>query len=612
MAKYTELVGNILKNIGGADNIISVTHCVTRLRFNLKDESIANDDVLKNMDGVVTVMKTAGQYQVVIGNHVPDVYSEVLNQAGISADQASSVENTKKMSIVDKGIDILSGIMMPSIGILCAAGIIKGMLALATAFGILSTGEGDGWYQLFYAIGDAMFYFFPVILGYNAAKKFNMNPYLGLMLGAILCYPTINGTELMFFGKALTFTYTSTVLPIIFITAMAAPLERKLMKVIPDVVKTFIVPVIVLMIMAPIGFLLIGPVSNLLSAGLAMVINSIYGLSPILAGLVLGAFWQVIVIFGVHMVIIIPSIMNLMSGNPDPVMMLIGAASFAQTGVVFGIWLKTKNKKLKTIALPAWISGLFGVTEPAIYGVTLPRKKWFVLSCVISGIASAIMGGMSLQMYQMAGMGIFSYPGAVAPDGDLHSFTWMIILTIGAMILSAIITIAFYKDEAEVVEEVNTDTLIKQTEDIASPIVGQVKPLSSIEDAAFAEGLLGQGVAIDPTEGAVYAPFDGTVVTLFPTKHAIGIVSDSGCEILIHVGMDTVKLDGKHFESDIKQGTRVEKGQKLVSFDIEAIKAEGYSVITPVVITNTPDYLDVVPVAEGKVTTNDELLKVMV
>ncbi len=610
MAKYTDLVSNIIINVGGKDNIISLTHCVTRLRFNLKDESIANDDILKNMDGVVTVMKTAGQYQVVIGNHVPDVYAEVLKQADISSD--AIVENTKKMSIMDKAIDILSGIMMPSIMVLSASGIIKGFLALFVAFGLLDM--NGSWYTLFYAVGDAMFYFFPVILGYNAANKFKLNPYLGLLFGAILCYPSINGQELIFFGKSLTLTYTGTVLPIIFICAAAAPLERALKKVIPDVVKAFMVPAIVLVVMIPIGYLVIGPLANGISALLALFVGTLYGFSPMIAGAFLGFFWQIIVIFGVHMVVLIPSIINLMSGNPDSIMPLLAAASFAQTGMVFAIWFKTKNKKLKQIAFPAWVSGLFGVTEPAIYGVTLPRKKYFIITCIVASVASSIVGALGLQTYQMAGMGIFSYPGAIPADGNLTTFFTIIAITLGSMVVAALIGLVLYKDEEEVSESVSDikESLIKETESILSPIQGEFKPLNQIDDVAFSEGLLGQGISIEPSEGVVYAPFNGTIVSLFPTKHAIGIISDSGCELLIHVGMDTVKLNGEHFSSFVNQGDVVKLGDKLLEFDIEKIKEAGYSTITPVIVTNTNDYLDVVAVCEGSIKIKDEILKVMV
>ncbi|MFV0288289.1 MAG: beta-glucoside-specific PTS transporter subunit IIABC [Mycoplasmatales bacterium] len=608
MAKYTDLVNEILKNIGGKENIISLTHCVTRLRFNLKDESLANDEVLKKMDGIVTIMKTAGQYQVVIGNHVPDVYNEFVKVANINAD--TQVTTAKDMSIIDRIIDILSGIMLPSIGILCASGIIKGFQAMFVAFGIMDT--TSGWYTLFYAIGDSMFYFFPVVLGFNAAKKFKMNPYLGLMIGAMLCYPSINGQELVFFGHSFTLTYTATVLPVIFIVALAAPMERFFIKVLSDVIKTFMVPVAVLCISVPLGYLIIGPIANLISTLLGMLTSTIYGLSPILAGIFLGFFWQVFVILGIHMVIVIPSVINLTAGKQDYIMPLFASASFAQTGMVFAIWLKTKDKKLKNIAFPAWISGIFGVTEPAIYGVTLPRRKYFIITCITSALAGALVGALHIAKYTMAGMGIFYYPGNIGYNGETYSFFWLIAITLGTTVITAIIGLLVYKDDRLEEEKVTKEELLKQTESITTPIEGEVKPLNVIEDSAFSEGLLGQGIAINPTQGVVYAPFDSTVVTLFPTKHAIGLISNTGCEILIHIGMDTVKLEGKYFKSYVEQSQAVKKGDKLIEFDIKEIQNSGYSVLTPIIVTNTKDYLDIVAVAENKVKINDEILKVMV
>ncbi|MFV0555975.1 MAG: glucose PTS transporter subunit IIA, partial [Lactovum sp.] len=289
---------------------------------------------------------------------------------------------------------------------------------------------------------------------------------------------------------------------------------------------------------------------------------------------------------------------------------LIGAASFAQTGMVFAIWLKTKNKKLKNIAFPAWISGIFGVTEPAIYGVTLPKMKYFIMTCIVSGIGGALIGMMKVKQYVMAGLGIFSFPGYFSTE-ESSSAIVIIIVCLLSTVVAALVGLIMYKDE-EKYEEVKVEELIKETESILSPLEGHVRALNTVEDAAFSEALLGQGIAIEPSQGLIVSPFNGTVVTLFPTKHAIGLISDTGCEVLIHVGMDTVKLEGKYFESFVEQGAKVLKGEKLVTFDIEAIKTAGYSVLTPVIVTNTADYLDVVPVAENNVSINDEILKVMV
>ena len=613
MGKYENLAKQIVKNVGGKDNIISVAHCVTRLRFNLKDEAIANDDVLKNMDGVVTVIKSGGQYQVVIGNHVPDVCKEVRQIAGI-ADDAPASANTKNMGIKERIFDLISGIMLPSIAILSASGIIKGLNTILTVTGVY--GSDSSYYVLVNAIGDAMFYFFPVLIGYNTARKLGVNQFVGLLTGLILCYPDINGTPLALFGMEINATYTSTVLPVIFIVALEAPLERFFNKVIPDVIKSFFVPMLVLLIAVPIGYMFIGPAANLLGEWIANIISNLVEFNPAIAGAVMGGFWQVFVMLGIHMVLLIPSITILISGSPDSFLSLIGPVSFAQTAVVFAIWLKTKDKKLKEIAFPAWITGIFGVTEPAIYGVTLPRVKMFVISCIGGAIGGMFTGMFNVMTYTMAGMGIFSFPGMINPvDGSMSSLINQLIAIGVAMVFSFVTAFILYKDDdkatAPTTKEAGT---ANKREQIATPISGNVISLDEINDSAFAEGLMGKGIAIEPTEGKVFAPCSGTVLTLFPTKHAIGIVSNDGAEVLIHVGMDTVKLDGKYFTSHIEQGQEVKQGDLLVSFDIEKIKASGFSLQTPIIITNTADYLDVVSLKKsGDVTkSGDDILTLVI
>lgn len=599
MGKYQDLSIEILKNIGGKENIVSLAHCVTRLRFNLKDESLANDEILKNMDGVVTVMKSGGQYQVVIGNHVPQVYQEVMEAAGLT--ENTSATNDKKMSFKDKVFDLITGIMLPAISIMSASGILKGLNTILVVTGVY--GMDSSLYVMFDAIGDTMFYFFPAILGLTAARKLGVNQFLGLLTGLALCYPTINGVELTFFGYTMSATYTSTVLPIILIVAMQAPMEKWLNKVIPDVVKTFIVPLILMIVSIPIGFILIGPIANMIGAFLGMIINKIIGFSPLLAGLVLGGFWQVFVMFGVHMMIIMPSITNLISGVPDTLMPLIGAVSFSQTAVVLAIWIKTKDAKLKQIAFPAWISGIFGVTEPAIYGVTLPRIKMFIISCIGGALGGAVTGLLGTTTYTMAGLGIFAFPGNINPDtGSMSGVVTALIGWAVAFGFSFIVTMIMFKDDA-VEDAIEDENMLVQPmnkkETLISPMTGKIMPLSEINDAAFSGELMGKGIAIEPTEGAVYAPVDGTIMALYPSKHAIGIISNNGAEILIHIGLDTVKLEGKYFTSLVEQGQEIKKGDKLIEFDIDAIKAEGYNVQTPIIITNTHDYVDIVPLDNG-------------
>lgn len=588
MGKYEGLAKDIIKNVGGKDNINSLSHCVTRLRFVLNDGFKANDDVLKNMDGVVTVIRSAGQYQVVIGNHVSDVYKDVCTKAGISGTASSTT--TPNLSFKDKIFDIITGIFMPSIAVMTAVGMLKGFLALAVFLGWMS--DTTGIYTLIYNISDALFLFMPVVIGYTSANKFGMDPMLGLAIGAALMYPALQNVDLDILGFIINVSYTGTVLPIILTNAVAAFMYKKLNKIIPDVIKTFFTPLIVIMVCAPLGFLAIGPAANAIADWLLSGIMGIYSFNPIIAGIVLGGLWQVMIMFGVHTIFAITAIVTLMSGNPTPIFALIFTTSFAQTATVFAIWLKTKNKKLKAIALPAWISGLFGVTEPAIYGVTLPRVKQFAITCIASALGGAYIGATNLLHWQMAGMGIFAIPGFIKTDGDTGS----ILLHVGislviSMGFAFIATMLTFKDE----ETGNVEKKkLSGEEKIIAPIEGKVIPLSKVSDAAFAEGALGKGVAIIPTVGQLKAPFEGTVTALFPTLHAVGITSDNGIEMLVHVGFDTVKLNGEPFNAKVKQGDHVKQGDLLLTFDIEKIKECGCGIETPVIITNTANYLDVV------------------
>ena len=602
MGKYEQLAKDIIKNVGGKENVLSLTHCVTRLRFQLKDEGKANTDVLKNMDGVVTVMQTAGQYQVVIGNHVPDVFKDVCEVAGISGGEGSGEKVKRKFS--EAALDIISGIFMPSIGILCASGILKGVNIILDMAGLIPAASGLG--QILAGAADAMFWFFPIILGFNAFKKLGGNPYLGMTLGAALCYPALQGVNLNVLGFNVNATYTSTMLPILVMSFIAVPMEKWLNKVVPDVVKTFVVPAVVLFVCVPVGFCLIGPAANEVGAIINNVIQGAYGFSPIVAGILLGFLWQLLVMVGCHVLVVLPMMMGLMAGEPQPLMAVVAFPSFVQTGAVFAIWLKSKYKKLKTIALPAWISGIYGVTEPAIYGVTLPNGKQFILTCVGAGVIGGLSVLLGVSQFTMGGMGVFALPAMIDPANGSGSIISAVIVAVAAIVIGFIIAFVTYKDKKEAVIENKEEKLVKGREVICSPINGNVLPLSEAKDDAFAQGLLGNGVAIDPADGKVVSPVDGTVMTLFPTKHAIGLVSDNGAEILIHLGMDTVKLDGKYFEAHVKQGDKVKKGDVLVTCDVEAIKAEGYSMITPVIVTNTADYLDVVEMASGTVKAGDD------
>jgi PTS system beta-glucosides-specific IIC component len=585
-------------------------------------------------------MQSGGQYQVVIGNHVPDVYAVVCEKAHIAA--ASSAEEDdgpkEKLSLGAAFIDMISGVFQPMLSYLCAAGIIKGLLALF-AF-IFPSFEGSGAYNVWYSVGDGFFAFLPIILGYNAANKFKGNKWLGMSLGFALTYSgttamatadaigsVLTGTSFemsyayTFFGIPIIMPsggYTSTVVPVIVATYFAVKLEKYFKKIIPDVVKTFIAPLCTLIIMLPLTFIIIGPITSLLCSVIGVVFGAIYEIPAIgglLAGLLVGGFWQVLVMFGVHWGLIPLAMMNYAQLGYDKILSPYFCVSFAQSMAVLAIYLKTKNKNLKDNALPAFISGMFGVTEPAIYGITLPKKTPFIMSCIGGAVGGGITGFMGAKSYQMGGLGVFGLPSYIG-DGTLYSMIVVAVASLVAMAVSFVLVFSTYKDDAPVKKEStpapaasNDGVAVGGT--ISAPLVGEAIELSAVKDEVFSSGAMGQGIAIEPAKGEVYAPCDGEIATFFPTGHAIGIQADNGAEILIHVGMDTVSLNGKGFTPVAKQGDRIKKGQLLLKFDIDFIKKEGYPVTTPIIISNTDDFADVVPMASGKVDLNTEILNII-
>ncbi|MGE7865900.1 beta-glucoside-specific PTS transporter subunit IIABC [Bacillus paramycoides] len=625
--KYEKLAKDILKNVGGKENVNSVVHCVTRLRFQLKDEGKANTEILKNMEDVITVMKSGGQYQVVIGNHVSDVYKAVVSAGGFQGKEEEAHSEKGKSSL----IDILSSIFTPILGVLAATGMIKGFNALFLALGWLSTQSGT--YQILNAVGDSLFYFFPIFLGYTASKKFGGSPFIGMAIGGALVYPALSGLKaseplftlfagtmfespihITFLGiPVILMSYASSVIPIILAAYFGAKVERSLKKVIPDVVKTFLVPFFTLLIVVPVTFLVIGPIATWAGQFLGQATLWMYQLSPLVAGVLLGAFWQVLVIFGLHWGIIPIGFNNLAVHGIDPILALIFAASFAQIGAVLGVWMKTKEQKLKTLSIPAFISGIFGVTEPAIYGITLPLKKPFIMSCIAGGIGGGILGVFGTQGFMTGGLGIFALPTFISPKAGITAGFWgAIVAMVVSLIVGFILTYLFgftkKQTSTETAETIDKIAASNHDEVIFSPFHGIVQPLQDIDDAAFASGALGEGVAIEPSEGKLFSPVSGTISALFPTNHAVGITADSGAEILIHIGMDTVKLDGEFFSSHIEQGARVEKGQLLIEFNIAEIQKAGYIVTTPVVVTNYDKY-SIKKTEVEKIQAGDSLLE---
>ncbi|HEL1581099.1 TPA: PTS glucose transporter subunit IIA [Streptococcus suis] len=632
MAKdYTDLATDIVAHVGGKENISSLKHCVTRLRFGLKDESKADTDYLKARDGVVTVVQAGGQYQVVIGNHVPDVYAAVQKVAGIAGDGALDIDegDGPKGNLFERFIDLLSGIFQAFLGPLAAAGIIKGIVAIMASRGL--TSDNSAIYAILNAAGDGFFQYLPLLVALTSARKFKMNEFTALAIGMALIYPTLPGSLAALkeagldnvFGIPFVLptagSYLSTVIPATLATWVASIIEKNIRKVTPDVVKLFVVPFVTILLAVPLTFLVVGPVANFISDVLSNTFTAIMNFSPILYGLILGAAWQVLVMFGMHWAVVPLAIMQVASNGMSSILVPALLPNFTQTGVLLAIMLKTKESKVKTVSMPALVSSIFGVTEPAIYGVTLPMKTPFFISCAVSGVIGAATMFFNVTGYSVGGMGVFLYPSLVNPaNGDMSGMIAAIILTVVAIVASFAIQMALpvpylygepteKKSVEETKESVPELKEIKQ-EIIASPLIGKVVKLEDVPDAVFASGAMGKGIAIDPLDGILVSPAKAEVTLVFPTKHAIGLRTENGAELLIHIGMDTVSLAGKGFESFVQVGDQVEAGQKLLEFDLHQIKAADLPVITPIIVTNTADYEDILVTQESQINSGDYLL----
>lgn len=625
-SKYDGLARIIIQNVGGKENIKSLTHCVTRLRFKLKDEGKANTDILKETEGVVTVIQGGGQYMVVIGNHVPDVYDAVVERGHLESvadagerEEAAGKEKQRQKPL-DAFIGMVTGVFSPVLGMLSACAIIKGMLALFVAAGVLDGASGT--YNILYALSDSLFYFFPIILGYTAAKKFGISEFEGLIIGATMVYPSMLGGGTLdisnIFGIPVIMpaagNYASSVIPVIFAVAFAAWFEKHYKKWIPDTVKMFVVPLITCFVTVCLTFWIIGPVASTASDLVGAAFMAVYGFSPVLMGAVVGGLWQILVIFGLHWAITPIMINNVQTIGFDTVMIGMFGASFAQVGAVIAIYLKTKNKRMKSLCVPAIVSGFAGVTEPAIYGITLPKKKPFAITCVIGAITGGILATTGAKYYVVPGMGVFGYPAFVnTVTKEYQGVIWAVLVSVAALIAGSILVYLTYKDEDGAVQKRKKPDEVmtkERTISICAPLTGNVIPLSEVKDEAFSSGALGQGAAIVPEEGKLYAPVDGVIAAFFPTGHAVGMVTDDGMELLIHVGMDTVSLNGNGFVKKVSQGDRVKKGDLLLEFDLHIIEEAGLSAVTPVLVTNPAGHQEVNVTETEHVKPGDDFLTV--
>ena len=609
---YNNFAKEIVELVGGEQNISSVVHCATRLRFKLKDKAKANKPTLQELDGVLSVVESGGQFQVVIGSHVPDVYKEITKIANVGV--ASNSSDEPKGNIGAQIFEVISRSFSPLLGALAGAGMLKALLTILTMTGLLS--DKSGTYFILSAAGNAVFYFLPIFLGITVATKLGANPYVGGTIGAALLEP--NFTSLLkntgdithFLGiPVVLMSYSSTVFPIFIAISIYALLDKFLKKIIHKDLQMFLVPMLSLVIIVPLTVIAFGPFGVYLGDAIGHGISFLSSKSGILTGAVMGASWTFLTVLGLHWGLVPLILANLGKGS-DPLLAMFAAAPFAQMGIALGVFLKTKDKNVKALAgsslLPAVLSG---VTEPIIYGLLLRYRRTIPYVIIAGAVGGAISGAFGAKAMSFAFPAFLTIP-AFSPI--LFYTIAMLIAFVGATILTVLFGHEDKKKEVVNENKVEASQPLVKQEAIVSPLTGTVKPLADVDDQVFASEAMGKGIAIEPTVGEAVSPVNGIVTTVFPTGHAIGITSDDGAEILIHIGINTVQLEGKYYSPVVKQGDPVKQGDLLVNFDIEKIKEAGYQVTTPIIITNTSRYVDIIETSTETVRAKEGLLTLFI
>lgn len=618
--KYESLAQDIIKNIGGKQNVKDVYHCQTRLRFKLAEEEKADKAALEAMDGVAKVIINAGVYQVVIGTHVADVFEEVEKLVDIKKDTGD--EQGEKKGIVNTVIDFVAGTFQPIIPALSGAGMVKAIMALLVVFHLIST-ESQTYYML-NVFADGVFYFLPMLLAFCEAQKLRCNPVLAAGVAAMLLHPNwlslVTAAEPVRFFEVIPFTltsYASSVIPIILIVFVQAYVEKLLKKWIPKAVELVFVPMFTFLIMGTLAFSVLGPIGSIVGNYLAIFFEFLSTNVSWLPAVLIGGLLPVMVMFGLHNGVAPLGVMQMANLGYDSIFgpgCLCSNMAQASAGLV--VTLRSKDKKERQTAASGSITAYMGITEPILYGINLPKKYPLAAAMIGGGLGGAYAGLTHTHRFATGSSGL---PAVLLYIGDntMTFFINIIIAILISAVVSAVLTylfsLRFEKGEKASQEETAQEkTAAVKSDDMTFlvPVQGEVHPISEAEDEAFASEALGKGAVIFPSEGAVYAPFNGTVEALFPTKHAIGLRSDSGIEVLIHVGIDTVKLDGKYFEAFTEQGAHVEKGQKLISFEQEAIEKEGYKTQVMVVISNSDDYNEITLTAHGSADVKSQLVEI--
>lgn len=646
---YSITARELLDKLGGEKNIQSLTHCMTRLRFVLKDDSNIDDGAVGNIPGVIGVNRQGGQYQVIIGNNVAKCFREINQIASFS--EAADNAPKEKQNPVSVAIDFISGCMTQLFPAIIAGGMIKVLLIIfgPTLLGLMeSTGDT---YIILNALGDAPFYFLPVMVAYTASKKLNCNSFLSVTVAAMLLYPDL---ITLLGGDAPTYlfgvipvthaSYSSSIIPAMLAVILLKYVEIGVDKITPDWSKNFLKPLLIVLITGLVTIVALAPLGAIIGTGLQIVINAIYNFAPWIAMLLFAGAMPFIVMTGMHWAFVPTALMAL--ADPGFELMLLPAmlcSNTAQAGATFGVALKTKDKTMREMAIPAGISALLaGVTEPAMYGVTLKLKKPMIAACIASGIAGVITGIVNLKAFAFATPCLTAIVQFVAPDGG-RNFVTAVVIYIISFVLSLVLAFIL-TDKGENVQtagagrnvqaaeasengQIAADTSVRNGvaatngqsgQDVPAgkpltvynPLEGEVIPLADVDDAAFSSEVLGKGYAVKPAVGVVKAPFAGTVETLMDTHHALGLISDDGMILLIHVGLDTVQLNGKHFTPKVKAGDRIHIGDVLLEFDKAAIEAEGYQTVTPVILTNVDDYSKMEIGEPGEKSFGEEMISV--
>ncbi|PLS09928.1 beta-glucoside-specific PTS transporter subunit IIABC [Bacillus halotolerans] len=607
---YDKLSRDILQLVGGEENVQRVIHCMTRLRFNLYDNSKADRSQLEQLPGVMGTNISGEQFQIIIGNDVPKVYQAILQNSSLSDEKSAGASGQKK-NVLSAVFDVISGVFTPILPAIAGAGMIKGLVALAVTFGWMA--EESQVHVILSAVGDGAFYFLPLLLAMSAARKFGSNPYVAAAIAAAILHPDL--TALLSSGKSISFiglpvtaaTYSSTVIPILLAIWIASYVEKGIDRITHSSLKLIVVPTLTLLIVVPLTLITVGPLGAILGEYLSVGVNYLFDHAGLVAMILLAGTFSLIIMTGMHYALVPIMINNIAQNGHDYLLPAMFLANMGQAGASFAVFLRSRNKKFKSLALTTSVTALMGITEPAMYGVNMRLKKPFAAALLGGAAGGAFYGVTGVASYIVGGnAGLPSIPVFIGPT-FIYAIIGLVIAFVAGTAAAYLIGFEDIPSESNQQPSV-TNGHQGSGEIIHSPIKGEVKALSEVNDGVFSAGIMGKGFAIEPEEGEVVSPVYGSITTVFKTKHAIGITSDQGAEILIHIGLDTVKLEGQWFTAHVKEGDKVAPGDPLVSFDLEQIKAAGYDVITPVIVTNTDRY-SFSPVKEiGRVQTKEALL----